>query len=115
MAPQTAASTDIPPEGERRVAPSWSVGAYPGVWGVTLWTADRAPLLVGLGAQGIDLSSLGRLVERYWADVTRFSPGVILDEFVILPDRLRALLHVSGDRRSGAIGRVIARFKTALA
>jgi len=115
MAPRTAGLRAVPPERDRRVAPSWSAGAYPGVWGVTLWTTDRAPLLMGLGEQGIDLSSLGRLVERCWHDVTRRSPGVILDEYVILPDRLRAVLHIAGDRRSGAIGRVVARFKTALA
>ncbi len=80
-----------------------------GVWGVTLWTANRAPLLVGLDpVAGVALSPLGRLAQAEWRALEGPGTNLVLGEFTILPDRLRGLVHVTGG--SAALGRALARF-----
>jgi hypothetical protein len=91
--------------------PAWTPRARPGVWALTLWTADRAPLLVGLNDEGVGLSHLGRLVQQIWEDLPRRFAGVIPDEFVVLPDRVRAIVHVGRAPRPESVARVVAWIK----
>lgn len=80
-----------------------------GVWGVTLWTANRAPLLVGLDpVAGVALTPLGRLAQAEWRALEGPETDLVLGEFTILPDRLRGLVHVTGG--SAALGQALARF-----
>ena len=89
---------------------AWSAG----VWAITLWTAGRAPRFVGMGPKGLGLNELGELVQRHWEEAFAPNPTVTLDELGVLPDRLRALIHVPWDRPAGALGRIVARFKRSL-
>lgn len=83
--------------------------ATAGVWGVTLWTARRAPLLVGLDpAAGVALTLLGRLAQAEWHALEGPGTSLVLGEFTILPDRLRGLVHVTGG--PAALGQALARF-----
>jgi hypothetical protein len=66
----------------------------PGVWAVTLWTADRAPILVGLEAHGVGLSELGRIVEDRWRAIEQRFAGVTCGELAILPDRVRGIVYI---------------------
>lgn len=83
-----------PPAREALAPPAGELG----VWAVTLWAAGRAPLLVGLGPGGVGLSQLGRIVRAEWRALGRRYRGIALGEYAVLPDRLRALLHVAGGR-----------------
>ncbi len=64
-----------------------------GIWAVTLWTAGRVPTLVTFGLRQVAASLLGAMVLERWSQLTAFFPRVVVDEFAVLPDRFRALLH----------------------
>ncbi len=72
---------------------------HSGIWAVTLWTAGRVPSLVAFGAKRVEASLLGRLVLDQWRSVPGRFPDLIVDEFAVLPDRFRALVHTSSLRR----------------
>lgn len=63
------------------------------VWSITLWTAGRTPGLVDFGGCRVGPSLLGRLVLERWEQLASVFPEVSLDEFAVLPDRFRALVH----------------------
>ena len=86
-----------------------------GVWAISLWARDREPIFYGLTATGAGLNGLGRLVRQAWLDLASAYPGIILDEFVILPDHLRAVVHIPANAEAGAIGRIIGRLKNSFA
>ena len=64
-----------------------------GIWAVTLWTAGRVPSLVTFGPKQVTASLLGTMVLERWGQLGTFFPKVTVDEFAILPDRFRVLLH----------------------
>lgn len=86
-----------------------------GVWAISLWTRNREPILYGLTAGGAGLNALGRLARQSWLELASAYPEIILDEFVILPDHLRAVLHVPPNAEAGTIGRIIGRLKNSFA
>lgn len=67
----------------------------PRVWALSLWTAGRVPSLVDFGAGRIGPSLLGRLVLERWEQMASTFPEIALDEYAILPDRFRALVHAA--------------------
>jgi len=84
------------------------------VWAITLWTADRAPLLVGLTGQGLGLSRLGRLARQHWEGLDDRFPCIAHRDFAILPDRMRALVHIPWNHRVRAVGRIVRWFKASV-
>lgn len=82
-----------------------------GVWTLTLWTVGRAPLLVGIGREGLGLTPLGRLVDEECRGIERRFPEVLRDEFVVLPDRVRILVHVPPSSARLSVGRLVAWLK----
>ena len=64
-----------------------------GVWSVTMWTAGRMPSLVTFGARTIEASLLGSLVLERWEQMAGTFEDLVVDEFAILPDRFRAVVH----------------------
>ena len=81
------------------------------VWAVTLWTAGRAPLLVGLNGDGLGLSRLGLVARQQWEDLSRRFPTIVHHDFAILPDRMRALIHIARSHRVRTVTRVVRWFK----
>jgi len=84
---------------------------HSGIWTVTLWTAGRVPSFVAFGARRVDASLLGRLVLDQWGGMPSRFPDLVIDEFAILPDRFRALVHAPGARR---LERAVLWFKAAV-
>jgi REP element-mobilizing transposase RayT len=64
----------------------------PGVYFVTVNTYNRRPLLGRIQANIVRLSRLGRLVRARWAEIPAHFSHVGLDEFVIMPDHIHAVL-----------------------
>lgn len=81
------------------------------VWAITLWTADRAPLLVGLAGQGLGLSRLGQLVRQQWERLDGRFPSIVHHDFAILPDRMRALVHIPWCHRVRTVTRIVRWFR----
>lgn len=84
---------------------------HSGIWAVTLWTAGRVPSLVAFGTKRVDASLLGRLVLDRWGGIPSRFPDLVIDEFAILPDRFRALVHTPRLRR---LERAVLWFKAAV-
>lgn len=81
------------------------------VWAITLWTAGRAPVLVALAGPGLGLSRLGRLVQEHWERLDRRFPSIAHHDFAILPDRMRALIHIPWCHRVRTVSRIVRWFK----
>ncbi len=64
-----------------------------GIFAVTLWTAGRMPTLVSFERRGVAVSLLGRLVLERWGQLATAFRELTIDEFAILPDRFRAVVH----------------------
>jgi REP element-mobilizing transposase RayT len=61
------------------------------------------------------LSDAGLLVRYVWLETSGSFPGVILDEFVVMPDHMHAILRLGDGRRldeAPTLGAVIQRFKS---
>lgn len=69
------------------------MGASSGIYAVTLWTAGRMPTLVSFDRRGVAVSLLGRLVLERWGQLASAFRELTIDEFAILPDRFRAVVH----------------------
>ena len=63
------------------------------IWTITLWMAGRLPGLVDFSGTRVGPSLLGKLVLERWEQLGTVFPEVALDEYAVLPDRFRALLH----------------------
>ena len=64
-----------------------------GVWAVTMWTAGRMPSLVCFGPRRVEASLLGTLVLERWEQMAGTFDDLVIDEFAVLPDRFRAVVH----------------------
>jgi len=96
-----------------------------GAYWITLCTDSRRPLLGSLSAGAVELSPAGRIVQQEWLRTTRYRSGLALDCFVIMPDRLQAILWVAEKpsswaervtgrrRRAGTLASVLDGFKDA--
>ena len=114
-----------------RVSPSASASGLAdrrdrsGAYWITLCTQSRRPLFGSLNAGAIDLSPAGRIVQQEWLRTTRQRSGLELDCFVIMPDRLQAILWVAEKpeswaervtgrrRRAGTLASILDGFKIA--
>ena len=84
------------------------------VWAVTLWTAGRRPYLMTLTPRGVRLSGVGRAARNEWQAMSAGPLDLSVGEFVILPDRLRGLLHVAAALDELAVETALAWFKARL-
>ena len=78
---------------------------------VTVVTRHRGEILGTVVESRSELSALGHLVAAEWADRPRREPGLMLDQFVVMPDHLHAILALPGVGDS--LMRVVGRFKAA--
>jgi putative transposase len=93
-----------------------------GVYCVTICTQNRIPWLGRVVNDRVELSDIGRIVEREWQRVPRARPSLTLDEWIIMPDHLHGILvfgHVPGDGERGvgrltahSLGAVVGHFKS---
>ena len=64
----------------------------PGAFFVTICTFQRRPVLGTVCDDGVDPSEAGLMVARAWAALPSAYRGVLLDEFVVMPNHLHGLL-----------------------
>lgn len=76
-----------------------------GVWGVTLWSANRIPIFVAAPLGFVALGPLGGLVTEAWGALGLRFPEVTTDSLAVLPDRVRLLLHLAPGPRASLIAR----------
>ena len=71
---------------------------------ITICTADRRCTLGAVHEDSVILTSDGEVVREQWLISSSVRPGVILDEFVIMPNHLHAILFIPSppEESSGA-------------
>ena len=93
----------------------------PGRYMITLSLADRTrPWLGELAdkpgehasklASTVALSLLGQLIAELWQEIARNWPGVVVEEFVVMPDHLHGILHITCRQRH-PLGQIVGSFK----
>ena len=82
---------------------------------VTIMTRLRRPSLATLESGEMVLTEAGRIVMQTWVGLPSKYPQVVLDEFVIMPDHLHAVLWLkpTGTDHPVPLGRVIKTLKGA--
>ncbi|MBN2367040.1 MAG: transposase [Calditrichaeota bacterium] len=95
----------------------------PGNYFITICTKNRKCLLGDVVNGKIVLSEMGKIVENYWREIPNHFNGIILDEFVIMPNHVHGIISIvetpklgvstiTGDtRNSPHIGIIINQFK----
>ena len=82
------------PKFHSRTHPRWKSYDYTrsGVYFVTTITHDRRPILGIATQRGIVLTSAGRIVDQCWRMVSDQFKGVVIDQFVVMPDHVHAIV-----------------------
>ena len=90
---------------------------------VTICIEARRPWLGRVTDGGMALSALGSLVAAEWRESGNLRTGVMLDEWVVMPDHMHMILQLSGEgagtvadhpvfrRPANSLGSLIAQFK----
>ncbi|MEP0761580.1 MAG: transposase [Chloroflexota bacterium] len=72
--------------------------AEAGAYFVTVCTGGRVCLLSTIVGGEVELSAVGQIVEEEWLRTPDIRPQVRLDEFVIMPNHLHAILEITETR-----------------
>ena len=77
----------------------------PGAYYVTICLHDRRPFLQNATLQDI--------LETTWQELPQRFPGIILDEFVVMPDHVHFILWLTSDSREGlTVSDVVGAYKS---
>ncbi len=71
--------------------------AHVGAYFVTVCTEDHTCLLGDLMDGEMRLNDAGRMVQTLWDELPDHSPGVETDAFVVMPNRIHAIIVLSPD------------------
>jgi REP element-mobilizing transposase RayT len=84
-----------------------------GAYFITLVTWNREPLLGKIMDGEMKLNDIGFLVNNEWQRLASRFSNVQLDEFVVMPNHLHAILYLSGTNvtSSAALGNIVRTFK----
>ncbi len=76
--------------------------ALPDAYFVTIVIQDRKCLLSTMVDGEAQLNDAGRMIDKWWQELTNKFPSVELDEYIIMPNHFHALLWIVGaDLRVG--------------
>jgi REP element-mobilizing transposase RayT len=74
--------------------------AFPGVYFVTICSAGKRPIFGSIRDGKTALSPIGEIVRSEWVALTERFTGLVLDQFVVMPNHLHGVLafvsHVGG-------------------
>ena len=98
-----------------------------GVYFLTICTKDRAPILSEISATEkngetvatVTLTQTGTIVQQYLLSIPKAYPYISVDTYVLMPDHVHILLHVTSAptrcagsaKQPSAIARAVAAFK----
>ena len=84
--------------------------SHPGGYFVTICTKDRSHCLASafvghddLGVPQMELTEIGRMVEKWINSIPAAYPNVILEQYVVMPNHVHLFLRIAGSE-AGAPG-----------
>ncbi len=69
----------------------------PGAFFITICTHQRENLLGKVVEDQVALSKFGRIVKKEWNQTAKLRTGVVLDEYVIMPNHLHGIIMLTTD------------------
>jgi REP element-mobilizing transposase RayT len=103
----------MPPHHRRSIRlPAYDY-SNPGAYFITLVTWNREPLLGKIIDGAMQLNDVGFLVSNEWLHLASRFSNVQLDEFVVMPNHLHAILYLTDAPIAGsaALGNILRTFK----
>jgi putative transposase len=67
-----------------------------GTYFITVCTCNRACLFGEVYRGVVDLNEVGRIAASTWTEIIRHFPGLILDDWVVMPNHLHGIIALSG-------------------
>lgn len=75
-----------------------------GAYFITICTHERAMLFGDIISTEICLNALGHIVLDAWMETALIRPGVLLDEFIVMPNHFHAIVFLPDASESAAVG-----------
>jgi putative transposase len=85
----------------------------PGAYFVTFATREMTPFFGEVIERKMHLNELGAVAEEEWRKTAQMRPGIELDEFVVMPNHIHAIIRIK-DWGAGKLGEIIAGYKAAV-
>jgi REP element-mobilizing transposase RayT len=76
--------------------------AQAGAYFVTICTHNRACLFGDIVDDSIRLNDAGQLVQEVWTVIPTQHPGIAIDEFVVMPNHIHAIIMIASTTTVGA-------------
>lgn len=85
-----------------------------GAYFVTICSHNRIPVFGDIIDGHVVLSPIGERLEQCWYDLDKHYPGMILDEFVIMPNHLHGIILIETISlgKSASLSQIIGMFKS---
>jgi len=68
-----------------------------GSYFITICTQDRVQLFGDVIDGQMQLSPMGRMVERAWENIPQYGPRIGLDEFIVMPNHIHGIILIELD------------------
>ena len=103
---------DLPARRDTRL-PGWDYRC-PGPYAITIVSQHREWFFGGVTDGRLDHSAAGEMVDAVWREMATEFSRVSLDAFVLMPNHLHAMVHLSQDGPAGnpTLSDVVQRFKS---
>lgn len=85
--------------------------SQPGFYFVTICSKNRRCLFGRVDEVTVSLSDSGSIVQDCWLSIPKWFPNVAIDQFVIMPNHVHAILQIEHQSRS--LRSIIGSFKSA--
>jgi len=72
-------------------------------------------MLFGTCRHGVvSLNDVGSIVENSWRDTATLHEGVVLDEFIVMPNHMHAIVHLPVSTEPQTLFRMVSGFKSSV-
>jgi len=71
--------------------------AQPGAYFITICTHNRKYLFGDVVNKNMQLNKFGEIVNQCWVETEKIRPGVIIDEYIIMPNHLHGIIVITND------------------
>jgi len=71
--------------------------SQPGAYFITICIQQRECLLGEITGEDMQLNDAGRMVERWWVELTNKFPAAEIDEYIVMPNHFHGIVVIIGD------------------
>jgi len=75
----------------------------PGYYFITICTQNRECLFGNISQRMLEINNAGEMIKKEWTNLTQRFNHIIIDEFVIMPNHLHGVIHITGGQPFRAI------------